>query len=130
MLNQLQPILNFFASSIDASSTNRKEARSSQSMLKNQSTQQSHLQPVIHYFNEQGNKRATESKGSQRSEPVGWLRRFGQMLTVNTDPRIKQRFDRSGQMYWQVYDPVSEQHFAFSSEDEVYRWLESRYLLN
>lgn len=129
--NHLQPILNF----LFANSTERKEGRSPQtSMLKNhQLVQQSHLQPVINYFNEQAPEKATASKISQRSKLSGsklsnWLDGIWKaMITIDTDPQIKQRVDHMGQIYWHVYDPVVDRRFTFLAEDEVYQWLETRY---
>lgn len=127
----LQPILKL----LFADSTERKEGRSSQvSMLKNrQFVQPSHLQPVIHYFNEQAQEKATNSKLSQRSNPSNsklsnWLRWVWQTaIEINPDPQVKQQFDHTGQVYWRVYDPITDRRFTFFDEEEVYQWLEARY---
>jgi hypothetical protein len=101
--------------------------------LKNSPTiHQSYLQPVVNYFNEQAQEKATVSKLSQRSDSKGsnWLHWLWKtVVTIDTDPQVKQRFDRSGQMYWQVYDPIADRRSIFHSEDEVYQWLEARYYL-
>jgi hypothetical protein len=127
----LQPILNLFF----ADSTERKEGRSSQaSMLKNRpSVQQSHLQPVIHYFNEQAQEKATKRKLSQRSKRsesklTHWLHWVWQSaIKINTDPQVQQQVDHTGQMSWHVYDPLTDRRFTFFAEDDVYQWLEARY---
>jgi hypothetical protein len=137
----LQPILDFFF----VMSTERKERRSPQnSMLKNQQfVQQTHLQPIINYFNEPAQEKATNRKQSQRlqqpssqqpssqqpsSQSSDWLRWLWQtVIKIDTDPQVKQHVDHSGQVYWRVFDPVTDRRATFLSEDEVYQWLETRY---
>ncbi|BAU15407.1 hypothetical protein LEP3755_59650 [Leptolyngbya sp. NIES-3755] len=46
---------------------------------------------------------------------------------VSSEPRVWQRRDRSGQTYWQVYDPETNRSARLSSEQEVRQWLEQRY---
>lgn len=42
------------------------------------------------------------------------------------EPKIKQKCDRSGNIYWQIYDPVSGYCFSLGSEQEVRAWLDTR----
>jgi len=48
---------------------------------------------------------------------------------VSSEPRIWQKQDRSGQVYWQVYDPIRNRSDRFSSEQEVRRWLEENFYI-
>jgi hypothetical protein len=53
--------------------------------------------------------------------------RFVQYCLGNPEPRITLKRDRSGEHYWVVYDPISNQSTAFWSANEVRIWLEERY---
>ena len=46
------------------------------------------------------------------------------------EPQIVQKHDCNGNIYWQVYDPISATHCSLSSEQEVRAWLDSRYYLS
>jgi hypothetical protein len=46
---------------------------------------------------------------------------------ASNEPIVSQGRDRSGQIYWRVYDPVSDRSIRFSSEQEVRQWLEQRF---
>jgi hypothetical protein len=43
------------------------------------------------------------------------------------EPRITRQCDRTGHVYFKVYDPVDRQHYEFGSEQELRIWLEQRY---
>ncbi len=43
------------------------------------------------------------------------------------EPRAKRKVDKFGNLYYQVYDPVSHSHHAFTSEDALRTWLDQRY---
>lgn len=45
----------------------------------------------------------------------------------NTDPKVFERHDRQGNLYYQVYDPLTRQSASFGSESEIRYWLEQRY---
>ncbi|MGF1589024.1 MAG: hypothetical protein ACFCU7_07240 [Pleurocapsa sp.] len=56
------------------------------------------------------------------------LKKIGRYLIVNrTEPRVRQKGDRSGNSYWQIYDPVTGSNCSLSSEQEVRTWLDTRY---
>jgi hypothetical protein len=44
-----------------------------------------------------------------------------------SEPRVWVRQDRQGNVYYQVYDPLSRRSATFSSESEIRYWLEQRY---
>lgn len=48
-------------------------------------------------------------------------------LTGDTSPTIRQRRDRSGELYFTVHDPISGANHRFSTEQDVRTWLEGRY---
>lgn len=57
-----------------------------------------------------------------------FLKVFGRhLILARTEPQIKQKCDRGGNCYWQIYDPVSGFNSCFGSEQEVREWLERRY---
>ena len=43
------------------------------------------------------------------------------------EPRIWQRHDRQGHLWFEVYEPHSHQRLCFSSEQEVRNWLDRRF---
>ena len=62
---------------------------------------------------------------------IGILKNMGRYLIANrTEPHVKQKCDRKGNYYWQVYEPISGSYLSFSSEREVRTWLENRYYRN
>lgn len=85
----------------------------------------SHLQPAIDRLID--TKRADVHPPQQSSSKPSLGQIWRSIIRINPDPRIKQRFDRSGQPYWQAYDPIVDQVHFFFSEGDVYQWLERRY---
>lgn len=49
------------------------------------------------------------------------------MLIRSSEPKIYQKHDHNGNLYFQVYDPIAHQTSTFSSEQEVRVWLDQRY---
>lgn len=45
----------------------------------------------------------------------------------NSEPRISQKRDRRGNLYFSVYDPISNESAVMGSEQEIRAWLEQRY---
>lgn len=50
-----------------------------------------------------------------------------EILVRDSEPKIYEKYDRDGNPYWYVYDPVTGASAAFSSKSEILTWLESRY---
>lgn len=48
-------------------------------------------------------------------------------VLVTAEPKIFQKCDRAGNLYFVVYDPKSGQRLTLGSEREVRIWLEQRY---
>ncbi|MDJ0688178.1 MAG: hypothetical protein QNJ41_06700 [Xenococcaceae cyanobacterium MO_188.B32] len=56
------------------------------------------------------------------------LRKIGRSLVVqNNEPIIKQKRDRYGNCYWQIYDFTTNKFYDFGSEQDVRAWIEQRY---
>jgi hypothetical protein len=70
-------------------------------------------------------------KTLQPLQPARWLvflqRILASVLMPDTEPRIQEYRDRSGQLYWDVYDPATNRAHTFGSEAEIYEWIERRY---
>jgi hypothetical protein len=49
------------------------------------------------------------------------------LARTDSEPRIQQKFDRLGHVYWKAFDPLTRKTQFFETEDEVRRWLEQRY---
>ncbi|MGK7892861.1 MAG: hypothetical protein AB4372_04250 [Xenococcus sp. (in: cyanobacteria)] len=61
---------------------------------------------------------------------VNIIRWIGHILLVSkNEPYIKQKRDRNGNLYWQVYDFTTNKSYTFGSEREVRAWIEERYNL-
>ena len=59
---------------------------------------------------------------------VNIFRWIGQVLLAKkNEPCIKQKRDRYGNLYWQVYDLTTNKSYTFGSEREVRAWIEERY---
>lgn len=46
-----------------------------------------------------------------------------------SEPKVWQKKDRKGNIYWRVYNPTTGYCGSFNSEEEVRMWLEERYYL-
>ncbi|KAM3099855.1 hypothetical protein ACKFKF_13490 [Phormidesmis sp. 146-12] len=44
-----------------------------------------------------------------------------------SEPQVRQRRDRFGQTYFQVYDPATRCSASLHSEQELRQWLEQRF---
>ncbi|MEC4986278.1 MAG: hypothetical protein SAJ37_06645 [Oscillatoria sp. PMC 1068.18] len=52
---------------------------------------------------------------------------FLKITVRSSEPRIYEKQNSQGKIYWQVYDPVTNFCGSFASENEVRIWLEKRY---
>jgi hypothetical protein len=103
--------------------------------VQDQSKHSDYYQPMVDYYfvdADQLNANLGSAQPQQnRSKPSGLVAFFSHLwrdlTTPNNEPRVKQWFDRSGQAVWETYDPLTDRHHLFFSEDEVYQWLEHRY---
>ena len=50
-------------------------------------------------------------------------------LSTYSEPKIWEKKDRYGHIYFQVFDPIGDRYLHFNSEDEVKWWLDRRYSL-
>lgn len=76
---------------------------------------------------------ARGQRASRASRFRRWLRATLSALATRAagsdQPRIQQHSSDDGTVFWQVYDPVSQQRLIFDREAEVRAWLEQRYNL-
>lgn len=49
------------------------------------------------------------------------------LINKNTEPKVWQKCDRQGNIYWLVFNPITGFYSYFSSEQEVRIWIEERY---
>ena len=49
------------------------------------------------------------------------------VLSEPYEPRAKRKMDEFGNLSYQVYDPVSNSHHTFTSEEALRIWLDQRY---
>lgn len=50
-----------------------------------------------------------------------------EFFTRSPEPKIYEKRDGAGNLYFQVYDPIAHQSSTFSTEQEVRIWLDQRY---
>ena len=48
-------------------------------------------------------------------------------LLQGSEPKIIQKTNKKGSLFWQVYDPVTGERKNLVSEQEVREWLDNRY---
>ncbi len=67
-------------------------------------------------------------KSSAKRLHLHWLwNSLLNVLTKNAEPRIYQKYDRQGKLYFRVYDPISGMSSTLNTEQEVRAWLDQRY---
>jgi hypothetical protein len=54
-------------------------------------------------------------------------RAIANQVRHSSEPKVWERQDRQGNVYYQVYDPLSRRSATFGSETEIRYWLEQRY---
>jgi hypothetical protein len=79
-----------------------------------------------------------QKPSAQRRKRLRWIQQlnhyasqFGyqciKALAGNREPKISYRCDRRGNKYYEIYDPISGDHYSCATESEVRAWLEQRY---
>ncbi len=68
---------------------------------------------------------------AKQPTPLAQLKVLAQRLIhwLATKPEltVKQKVDRSGNVFWYVYDPTTERTAYLASEEEVRIWIEERF---
>jgi hypothetical protein len=66
--------------------------------------------------------------GQRLKDGVGKVRRaIANQVTHGSEPTVRERCDRRGNVYYQVYDPRTQKSAVFGCQSEVRYWLEQRY---
>ncbi|MBE9046636.1 hypothetical protein IQ255_19865 [Pleurocapsales cyanobacterium LEGE 10410] len=52
---------------------------------------------------------------------------MSKLVVKRSEPKIWQKHDPKGNIYWLVFDPFTSSYSYFSSEQEVRIWIEKRY---
>lgn len=74
----------------------------------------------------------------QPSDPHAWIQNLrsrlwqgikglAALLSQPDELQIRQRHTRSGDLFWDVYDPQTGRSASFTVEEELMAWLDSRY---
>jgi hypothetical protein len=56
-----------------------------------------------------------------------WQKIENSLVKTNHEPQVRQKCDRFGNQYWQVYDFYTNKSYTFGSEQDVKVWIENRY---
>lgn len=81
-------------------------------------------------FQQQRNDERREQRAPQLRElgsaSLKWLREVLSDLweLPSKEPRVRQKIDRSGTVYWQAYDPIHDLTTRFDDEQAVLEWLD------
>jgi hypothetical protein len=137
--NHMQPIVAYFSRTADAEShiSPALETRVLGTQVK---PPISHLEPAIDYLAQDklAQDKLAQPVGPDQASSIkrvapqpSLFSRLQQLwrnvITVNTEPQIREGVTSSGEPYWQVYDPVAQASHTFFDEEAVYCWLERRY---
>lgn len=57
----------------------------------------------------------------------GFWQRVANFMTGPNEPQIYTRRDRRGNVYFRLYDPRTDQHRVFNSEEDIRIWFDQRY---
>ena len=52
---------------------------------------------------------------------------WSKLIYRKTEPKVWQKCDREGNIYWLIFNPITSLYISFGSEQEVRIWLEERY---
>lgn len=55
------------------------------------------------------------------------VQRLTEILIGSNELQIEQTYDRFGNNWWHIYDPVTGRHAAVDSEEQLRTWIEERY---
>lgn len=56
-----------------------------------------------------------------------WKKIENSLIVHKKEPKIQQKYDANGNLYWQAYDFSTNKSYTFISENDVRVWLENRY---
>ena len=49
------------------------------------------------------------------------------LVLKSNEPKVEQKRDRDGNLYWKVYDFTTNKSYTFGSDRDVKIWIENRY---
>lgn len=65
---------------------------------------------------------------------IGWGQKLHQLwrnalqfLSASSEPHVWRTRDQAGQVYWDAYDPITEERVQSLTEAEMRAWLEDRH---
>ncbi len=56
-----------------------------------------------------------------------WAKIVKTLLVDSQELQVSQKVDRHGNIYWQVYDPVTGKYFSSGSKLDISMWIEHLY---
>jgi hypothetical protein len=68
-----------------------------------------------------------DDKSSRFGQIASRIYQFFYQISRGSEPRVWQKINSNGQITWFAYDPETSISKAFSSEQDVRIWLETRY---
>lgn len=67
------------------------------------------------------------AKPSDYAKIVRFFQQLFAWLFRGSELQVKQRRDRQGNIWWQAFDPNTNESASFGSEAEMRSWIEQRY---
>jgi len=67
------------------------------------------------------------AKPSDYAKIIRFLQNLFASLLRGNELQVKQRRDRQGNIWWQAFDPNTDESASFGSEAEMRSWIEQRY---
>jgi hypothetical protein len=83
---------------------------------------------ISHHLNARNSKKYSKTQ-TVLDQIVARISHFSRRLAGSSEPRIWHKTNALGQTTWFVFDPETSASQAFSSEQAVRMWLETRYSL-
>lgn len=86
---------------------------------------------IVHDVDSQRDSEA--DRGNQPNQPkiLSWFGAFWcwfvDRFAFSSELQVRQRHDRDGNLWWDIYDPITKRSAQFSSESEVRVWIEQSY---
>lgn len=84
-------------------------------------------------YQQQKNYERLEQLPLQQLEPISqalkqlWQAFVDVWQLPAKEPQVRQKIDRSGRVYWEVYDPLQDCMLRFDDEEYVMIWLEEQH---
>lgn len=85
------------------------------------------ISPVTETIDRKSQTKFIVAKPSDYARIVRFLKHLLASLFRGNELQVKQQRDSQGNMWWQAFDPNTNESTSFGSESEMRTWIEQRY---